>query len=117
MKAVVVLAREIDKRLVAQYQDYLDDCARNAKNEHRPHYCEHGTDQWVDYDNICGPCEDGITSADPLQRRYRALAEAHDRLHQANTVSKAWLTLRQYGVGHAVDDRTISLHIGDLLTV
>jgi len=29
---------------------------------YRSHYCVHGTNNWTDYDNICGPCEDGLTS-------------------------------------------------------
>lgn len=28
---------------------------------HRYPACPHGTDLWTDYDNICGPCEDGYT--------------------------------------------------------
>ncbi|AVD99408.1 hypothetical protein SEA_BILLNYE_239 [Streptomyces phage BillNye] len=24
-------------------------------------YCEHGSSRWTDYDNICGPCEDGYS--------------------------------------------------------
>ena len=24
-------------------------------------YCRHGSSQWTDYDNICGPCEDGYS--------------------------------------------------------
>lgn len=32
-----------------------------AEQGFRPHYCIHGTNQWVDYDNICYGCEDGQT--------------------------------------------------------
>lgn len=39
-----------------------------------PH-CPHGMSRWTDYDNICGPCEDGLTviqRAQSLARnRYR----------------------------------------------
>lgn len=35
--------------------------AFDAANGHRSHYCIHGTNQWTDYDNICGGCEDGVT--------------------------------------------------------
>jgi hypothetical protein len=24
-------------------------------------YCPHGSSRWTDYDNICGPCEDGYS--------------------------------------------------------
>lgn len=32
-----------------------------AERGYRAHYCIHGTNQWTDYDNICGGCEDGVT--------------------------------------------------------
>lgn len=30
-----------------------------AEQGYRNHYCVHGMNQWTDYDNICGMCEDG----------------------------------------------------------
>ena len=41
------------------FAEYEEECAEYAKQGHRPHYCIHGTNQWTDYDNICGGCEDG----------------------------------------------------------
>lgn len=35
--------------------------ASYAEDGYRPHYCIHGTNQWTDYDNICGGCEEGIS--------------------------------------------------------
>jgi hypothetical protein len=47
---------------------YQEDCAQDRAQGHRPHYCLHGTNQWTDYDNICGPCEDGLTVWDLAER-------------------------------------------------
>lgn len=41
-------------------------------------YCPHGTDLWTDYDNICGPCEDGFSVEQLAQwAAESALSEAH----------------------------------------
>jgi hypothetical protein len=49
------------KRFRRYHADYLAECESDRRQGYRPHYCEHGTNQWTDYDNICGPCEDGRT--------------------------------------------------------
>lgn len=41
---------------IADYNEMLADC---AKHGYRAQYCIHGTNQWTDYDNICGYCENG----------------------------------------------------------
>ena len=57
------------KKRAAEYEEACRDWAREG---YRPHYCIHGTNQWTDYDNICGPCEEGLTL-------YQlALYSAHD---------------------------------------
>ncbi|QIN94779.1 hypothetical protein PP460_gp023 [Streptomyces phage Muntaha] len=45
-------------------------------------YCEHGSSRWTDYDNICGPCEDGysvyqlaVWNAESKVAEYRKRAE------------------------------------------
>lgn len=114
-KGLLLLAHTIDQRLAANYESYLDDCERDRNRKHTPHYCEHGTDQWVAYDNICGGCEDGITNGDPLQRRRLALYLAHQRFDQVNEVTSALVALCRAGLGHAVDSRAIATHISDLL--
>ena len=52
--------------------------------------CIHGTSRWTDYDNICGPCEDGpenvyelawysaIRDVEEYLRRIRAITQATD---------------------------------------
>lgn len=70
----------IEDRLLAGYFGYLREIVMHRQEGHRPHYCEHGTNLWVDYDNICGPCEDGISMRYPEQRREFAEDEAERRL-------------------------------------
>jgi len=41
--------------------EYEEDCREWARQGYAPHYCIHGTNLWVDYDNICGPCEDSLS--------------------------------------------------------
>lgn len=45
----------------ANYAAYLRDCEDDRERGYRSHFCEHGTNQWTDYDNICGGCESGMT--------------------------------------------------------
>ena len=47
-------------KIDARARRYEDECEYWARQGCRPHYCIHGTNLWTDYDNICGPCEDGI---------------------------------------------------------
>lgn len=62
---------------VAERRDaWLDECAEDRRNGHRPHYCIHGTNQWVDYDNICGPCEASLSDAEWADQT------AHHHLHK-----------------------------------
>lgn len=70
------LAHKIERSLALGYEDYLEACEQDRREGHRPHYCEHGKSQWTDYDNICGPCEDGVTMRDGVFRREFAIAEA-----------------------------------------
>lgn len=39
--------------------EYAEECESYRRQGFIPHYCQHGKDMWTDYDNICGPCEDG----------------------------------------------------------
>jgi len=64
------------RRLQARQAAYDEECREWARQGYRAHYCIHGTNQWTDYDNICGPCEDGLTI------RELALVLAHDDVHE-----------------------------------
>jgi hypothetical protein len=88
------LAGQLSAKYLANYEAYRRECEtpeRNASGQRlRVHYCEHGTNQWTDYDNICPGCENGLTMADGLQRRRRALAEAKERVEQISRLVDAW---------------------------
>lgn len=81
-RSTLDLAVRIDRALARGFQYYLDACDSWRRDGYRPHHCEHGTNQWTDYDNICGPCEDGRSMGDPMQRMEFALYEAR-RKHEA----------------------------------
>jgi hypothetical protein len=56
--AALSLARHRYARFKAEREQEEREAAEQG---FRPHYCIHGTNQWVDYDNICYGCEDGQT--------------------------------------------------------
>src|SRR5690606_34118973 len=53
--ALTHVKRERRARAIA-LEEYAADLAADAAVGYRGHYCIHGTDQWTDHDNICGPC-------------------------------------------------------------
>ena len=88
---------------------YEEDCAYDREQGHRPHYCIHGTNQWTDYDNICGGCEDSLTVWDMAERsawdrharylhvldQFSTLSRTHEREPVPTYVTDAyvqWLT-------------------------
>lgn len=91
---VIRLASKINKSLAAGYQDYLDSCEQDRREGHTPHYCEHGKSRWTDYDNICGPCEDGLTMGDPMQRMEYALDSAKRRYEKVGKITEANALMR-----------------------
>jgi len=54
-KLAVILLNSYRNR----FAEYEEECNEYAKQGYRPRTCIHGTNQWTDYDNICGGCEDG----------------------------------------------------------
>jgi hypothetical protein len=98
---------------VFDYLEYLtrweEDCAYDRSNGFRPHYCVHGTSQWVDYDNICQGCEDSLTVWDMAEAsawerhtrylhvldQFSTVARSHERIPVPTYVTDAyvqWLT-------------------------
>lgn len=73
-------------------------CDDDAREGYRPRYCEHGTNQWVDYDPICGPCENGVTMGDGVQRRQRALAQAKARVTRIEELWRTAQMMRRHNV-------------------
>lgn len=57
-KDVLKLALIILNRHRQTFIDYEEEAAQYAKEGHRPHYCVHGVNMWVDYDCACYACEE-----------------------------------------------------------
>lgn len=114
-RTTLKLAAKIDAQLVRGYEDYLEQCAYDRSQGHRPHYCEHGTSNWTEYDNICGWCEESISMGNPLDRMQEALSQAKARWAKVTKVMDAWMTMRDLGLDDAVDAEKISKRIGELL--
>lgn len=56
------------KRRWQEYQEDVDHWYRSGEGKtkgYRYPYCFHGSSLWTDYDNICGPCEDGFNGYNP----------------------------------------------------
>lgn len=64
------------RKTYADHDEYKREC---YKDGHRPQYCVHGTNQWTDYDNICGGCEDGRGYFDYEAEALDAIARAKAR--------------------------------------
>jgi hypothetical protein len=111
------MAMELDARYACGYAEWLDACEGDYKNGYRPSQCEHGTNNWTDYDNICGLCEEGITMGDPLIRMRAALDEAKSRWTSTQEIVKAWNRFRDLGLGDAVDVDKVTTRISQLLHV
>lgn len=94
-KAVLKLAAAIARDMERDYNDYLESCESYRRDGYRPRTCEHGTSLWTDYDNICGPCEDGISMGDGMTRREFALDAAKRRDQRCRDIVKAASDLRQ----------------------
>lgn len=81
------------RRLDDRRRTYEEECRRDAAQGYIPHYCIHGTNRWTDYDNICGPCEDGYTDRElALMQAYgdvRSYLARLDAVKEFNTSTKA----------------------------
>lgn len=108
---IITTALKIDRALARQYADYLESVEADYREGFRAHYCEHGVNMWVDYDAICGSCEDGRTSSDPVQRRRTALALSREYWQDiallVNTYSSLPTSYRQH---FKVDAALTDLH-------
>src|SRR3954471_8807791 len=84
------LILKLTRKIYAERKaDRAENVAMHAAEGHTPHYCIHGTNQWTDYDNICGWCEDGVTML--RMSRWAAedvVDEFKDRLaHMTNAIT------------------------------
>ena len=88
---------------------YEEECERDARNGYRAHYCIHGTNQWTDYDNICGPCEDGYTD------RELALMEAHAAVSDYMRRLRMYQDFTDIARANGVDARSLAEHLATWL--
>lgn len=72
------------KEVRAEYATYLSDMEDLRKEGYGRSHCFHGTDLWVEWDPICGYCEDGTT----LQQL--ALGRAKHRYEEVERKVKAY---------------------------
>lgn len=102
-KTVLKLAAQLDAKFQKDYADYLEECEQWHREGYRAHYCEHGTNLWTDYDNICGPCEDGLSMSDGLFRMAYAISEAKNRWEKANEIIEFVTAAKAKGFDSFVD--------------
>lgn len=69
----IILARVERER--ARYAEYDEYCESHYRRGYRPEHCPHGVNLWVDYDPICGYCENGYSYFD-YQRAVRDAIDA-----------------------------------------
>lgn len=87
--------KSIKANWAARIEEYAAECAQDRKEGHRPSHCIHGAYLWVDWDVICGRCEDGDT---PLDLYQEALGQARRFLAQKDELHKALVVLRNLEV-------------------
>lgn len=71
-KRLIDLAAHALKRIKAREVEYEEECREDARQGYRAHYCIHGMNLWVDWDPICGYCEEGLGAYE------QALSYAHN---------------------------------------
>ncbi len=77
------LAATLSKRFESEYAGYLAEVDNWRAQGYRAHYCEHGTNLWVEYDPICGPCEDVLSMGNAIYRRTVAIDSAKASVRRA----------------------------------
>lgn len=113
-KFVLGIAAKLAARSLDAYNAYLAEADRDLAEGHRPHYCEHGMNLWVDWDPICGACEDGVTAADGVHRRTVALREAHRRVEQFNRIVSV---MSDRAMADLLDGSAVASRLKELVTV
>lgn len=114
-KTTLRLARDIARSLEQGYQEWVEACEQDRRDGYRPQFCEHGMNLHVDYDPICGPCEDGHSMRDGIFRRQFALDSAKRRMETVTKITHHMADLRSLGV--VVDTQPAIDRISQLLTV
>lgn len=86
--ALRILAKERVDR-AERLAEWEEEAERDRREGHTPHYCVHGTNQWVDWDCACWQCEEyGYNGwpdlyPDALGRARSQVRDYKGRLEQA----------------------------------
>jgi hypothetical protein len=102
-RATLKLAAKLSARAEQRYASYLSECDADRKDGYRSHYCEHGVNLWIDYDPICGYCEDGQSAADGVLRRREAISEAKERVAKSRKIVQLIIDAERLGLRDALN--------------
>lgn len=116
-KATLKMAAKLARRYWVDYQEYLEEVESDYRKGYRAQYCEHGMNQWVDWDPICGPCEDGWSMANGVHRRRRAIDEARSRIERVAEMRRVLGEAVAVLGAHAVNTEKVLDRIVELMTV
>lgn len=87
-KKMALTALKEGKARYAEYQRDMDDL---RKEGYGPSHCFHGTSLWVDYDPICGYCEDGTTLYEfALGIMHERYVEVREKFSVAGDVARVF---------------------------
>ena len=96
--STIRLALSIDRDLARGYAEYREDCRKYGRS-----HCEHGMYLLVDWDPICGPCEEGYSYGDPVFRRRMALDRAANYVTDLKAVIDAYTALKKLNLDMTFD--------------
>lgn len=94
---VATLALAELKAIRARFDAYEEYAESMHKQGFRPEVCIHGTSQWVDYDVICGGCEDGDNYFDYTRCAEEAIAIAKEKVRKAHERLDLFVKLQVMG--------------------
>lgn len=116
-KRTLKLAAKLAERYRLDYLEYLEEVESYRRKGFRAQHCEHGMNQWTDYDPICGPCEDGWSMDNGVHRRRRALDEAKSRIERVTEMRRVLGEAVQVLGPRAVNTEQVLDRITELMTV
>lgn len=112
-KTIAKLALQILNNYRKKFADYDEEVAehyRSADQKYSFPACIHGTSRWTDYDNICGPCEDGLGYWDystfarmAIDQATSDLEEFHKRQDLYRDLSKAKAPIADDMIGWVIE--------------
>lgn len=88
----------IFRQTEASWEAFEAQCEEERSQGYRPSSCFHGRNMWVDYDCVCGICEDyGYYHFNRQAYRAEALAEAHRILDVVSERTAAVVKMHSLG--------------------